>query len=530
MQEGTGGSTRMASKASVKWVKGKDGRRARAEYGLGGTSEKPIPHIRLFVESPIQSDDELSAGDEADSEGESEDDAHPSVAADVQRVNDDRITEIAETGRRSSAHTIRPLQGQPRSPVITSQGSNGKAKDRKRMRSREIVIPLNADTEFLDTLTGALSNLTTLQENQRRQFEQNTEALCNSVSQVTSPYGNKNDLYAWREIFALWCELQIFESQREKDRGELSVDETELRLKKFAEELAKRGWNTEAFNLDASQRAAVSKKVSGGKMSSKLSKFKGFHHGGLNSALPMKDPRSIAAFEDFLKLNLALLDVKKFQRVNVEAARKILKKHDKRTALTASSDLGRFVEQQERMRAAAASAAAGVGISGLINVPEHSVASNSAMIRSNGAATHPSLAALLPTSTSALLSSSLPHILLTLMTTTLLPILPSIDDYSCAICTGVAWRPIKLDCSHLFCIRCLVKLQKQGRNDCPLCRAKDVVGNADERNLDEDAVKFLKEWFPREIAEKDKENEKDRHKEEMLELGLALENEKCTIA
>ena len=40
------------------WVKGKDGRRARAEYELGGTEEHPVPRIRLFVESPVCSDDE----------------------------------------------------------------------------------------------------------------------------------------------------------------------------------------------------------------------------------------------------------------------------------------------------------------------------------------------------------------------------------------------------------------------------------------------------------------------------------------
>lgn len=61
---------------------------------------------------------------------------------------------------------------------------------------------------------------------------------------------------------------------------------------------------------------------------------------------------SATAVEDFLRLNFALLDVKKFQRVNVEAARKILKKHDKRTALTASDDLRTFMAQQEAERRA----------------------------------------------------------------------------------------------------------------------------------------------------------------------------------
>lgn len=524
--DGMNAQKKTSGKGHVKrWVMGKDGRRARAEYELGGTSEKPIPRIRLYVESPIQSDDEVDDGGEADSEGESEDDAIES-----DKEDDARFTELGTSPRGSiGGSTIKPLQGHPRSPIIKPTNENG---EKKRVRTREIVIPLNADTEFLDTLTGALSNLSSLQETQRREFQESTEALCSAVSKVASPYGNKNDLYAWREIFSLWCELQIFESQREKDRGELSVDETEARLKRFAEELAKRGWNTEAFAMEASQKELagdtnLQKKK--GKFAGKLTKWKGANNKSTAGALPMKDVRSISALEDFIKLNLALLDVKKFQRVNIEAARKILKKHDKRTALTASSDLGIFVEHEERMRKAAASAAAGVGISSLVNIPEQSVASNHAIVSSHGASTHPSLAALLPSSTSALMSASLPHILLSLMTTELLPILPSIDDYSCAICTGVAWRPIKLDCGHLFCIRCLVKLQKQGKNDCPMCRAPGAVGSADERNMDAEMVTYLRDWFPKEVDEKDKENENDRHKEEMLELGLALENEKCEI-
>lgn len=527
--DGLNAQKKSSGKGHVKrWVMGKDGRRARAEYELGGTSEKPIPRIRLFVESPIQSDDEVDDGGEADSEGDSEDDA---IESDKEEEDEDaRFTELGESPRGSiGASTIKPLQGHPRSPIIRPTNENG---GKKRVRTREIIIPLNADTEFLDTLTGALSNLSSLQETQRKEFQQSTEALCSAVSKVASPYGHKNDLYAWREIFSLWCELQIFESQREKDRGELSVDETEARLKKFADELAKRGWNTEAFAMEASQKELkgnVTVQKRKGKFAGKLTKWKSENNKMTAGALPMKDAKSIAALEDFIKLNLALLDVKKFQRVNIEAARKILKKHDKRTALTASSDLGIFVEHEERMRKAAASAAAGVGISSLVNIPEQSVASNHAIISTHGASTHPSLAALLPSSTSALMSASLPHILLSLMTTELLPILPSIDDYSCAICTGVAWRPIKLDCGHLFCIRCLVKLQKQGKNDCPMCRAPGAVGSADERNMDAEMVEYLRDWFPKEVDEKDKENDRDRHKEEMLELGLALENEKCNV-
>lgn len=479
------------------WVNGKDGRRARAEYELGGTEEHPIPRIRLFVESPVNSDDEDDDGNDDDGLDEVSKENGQDLSSDFSASA--HITELPESPR--SFTTIKqspPLVGVPLSPsLIPTRLDDEEDVVDKKMRSREIVIPLTADTEFLDTLTGALANLTSLQSTQKHDFVEGTENLCNSVARVASPYASKNDMYVWREIFSLWVEMQIFESEREKDRGELSVDESEARLKRFAEELAKRGWTAEsAPSLEETKK--------GGHM--KLSK----RNVVTTSNLPMKDPRSIKALEDFLRLNLVLLDVKKFQRVNVEAARKILKKHDKRTALTASSDLAHFMARQEQARAL------------LSNVSDHHAAALTST-------THPSLAALLPTSTTALLSQSLPHILLSLLSTTLLPILPSIDDYSCAICTGVAWRPIRLDCTHLFCIRCLVKLQKKNKVDCPLCRAKGVVGSADGRNMDQATINFLKAWFPKEVAEKDGENETERRKEEMQELGLSLESEKCAI-
>ncbi|KAL9932170.1 hypothetical protein V8E36_008942 [Tilletia maclaganii] len=40
--------------------------------------------------------------------------------------------------------------------------------------------------------------------------------------------------------------------------------------------------------------------------------------------------------------------------------------------------------------------------------------------------------------------------------------LPRLDDYRCAICLSLAFRPVLLPgCAHLFCIRCLVKLQRR---------------------------------------------------------------------
>ena len=117
-----------------------------------------------------------------------------------------------------------------------------------------------------------------------------------------------------------------------------------------------------------------------------------------------------------------------FQHANSEATRKILKKHAKRTALP------------------------------LPEHESHNTDDNLSLILSPRP-----------------LSTPLPRILVQAIGEILLPVIPHIDDYSCLICTGVAFKPIRLQCGHLFCVRCLVKMQKRGQGDCPMCRAKTVL-------------------------------------------------------
>ena len=89
--------------------------------------------------------------------------------------------------------------------------------------------------------------------------------------------------------------------------------------------------------------------------------------------------------------------------------------------------------------------------------------------------------------------ASLPRTLVQAMSETLLPIIPHVDDYACLICTSIAFKPIRLFCGHLFCVRyvcfaaqcmrfmsliilrCLVKMQKRGKGNCPMCRAPTVL-------------------------------------------------------
>ena len=45
--------------------------------------------------------------------------------------------------------------------------------------------------------------------------------------------GGESDLYTWREIFRLYVEGEVFESARESNRGERSIEEAERHLKLF---------------------------------------------------------------------------------------------------------------------------------------------------------------------------------------------------------------------------------------------------------------------------------------------------------
>lgn len=181
---------------------------------------------------------------------------------------------------------------------------------------REIVVSLPADVAFFQVLCQALVSLSELHAKQQQLFNTAVQHLCTLVSSsivpqhgggiirnIHLPAGkrrsesntydpahtpgsssyHKSDLYVWREIFTLWIEAQIFESSAERDRGERSVEQADARLKAFASEVVKRG---------------------------------------LGDRRTLRRKESREAWEEFLRLNVLLLDLKKFQIANINAARK----------------------------------------------------------------------------------------------------------------------------------------------------------------------------------------------------------------
>lgn len=137
-----------------------------------------------------------------------------------------------------------------------------------------------------------------------------------------------------------------------------------------------------------------------------------------------KVPSSKAAYARFLQLNATLLNNLKFQELNKLALTKILKKFDKRTSLGASVSFRSAIRSQR------------------------------------------------------LLAGSVAKKLCAQLSQEVVSVVPRVEDYYCPICFSIAWYPVRLKCSHLFCVRCVIKMQRESKEKCPLCR-DEVVMEAD---------------------------------------------------
>ncbi|KAK9352210.1 SPX domain-containing protein [Lipomyces doorenjongii] len=185
-----------------------------------------------------------------------------------------------------------------------------------------------------------------------------------------------------------------------------------------------------------------------------------------------KSPESKSILESFWKLNMSLLQSAQFQTLNRTATTKILKKFDKQTALTAREVFPEFYFKN----------------------PSGSV------------------------------SMSVAKSVCFTMAEQLLTVIPQLDDYICPVCYLIAFKPVRLDCGHVFCIRCLVKLQRQQMDGCPICR-QNVLMNANGRNMDIGLHNQMLLYFPKETKEKQSANDKEVTKEQ-----LQFNNEKqCVI-
>ncbi|CAH0037052.1 unnamed protein product [Clonostachys solani] len=184
-----------------------------------------------------------------------------------------------------------------------------------------------------------------------------------------------------------------------------------------------------------------------------------------------KIPQSQVAYDRFLRINANLLKMLQFQEINQLAVHKILKKFDKRTSFGISKSFRSAIQSHQFMTGA-------IGRDVCAQMSQH-----------------------------------------------LTNVVPQLNDYLCPICFMVAYRPVKLECSHIFCLRCIIKIQRSRESHCPLCRS-DVVMKATIMNLDDDLAKYMKKHFPTEVSDKERHNQIERGLED---YGPGYKHQECSV-
>ncbi|KAH6909921.1 RING-14 protein [Coprinopsis sp. MPI-PUGE-AT-0042] len=439
---------------------------ARVKYEVVEHSDRLEPHLRLWVTLP---------------------DA-PSVPTPPAEPSFEEVEDLAPDSKLENDHARNLLSGlqsqlervDDASIVSSDSETSIPSKKHHSPLTHEVIIPLVSDTKFFNNLSTALESMSSHLSIVHHDFLKSLGDLSRTISQtalpssaspsfsphsaltshagsiqVTNSQPSKSDLYSWREIFQLYVESEVFEHIGEYHRKERSLEESEERLKLFVEQATKRG---------------------------------------LADRRNFKLKQSRVALQQFIEMNLFILNIKKFSEASSEATRKILKKHTKRTSLPLPSP---FSSPTNTTSAPASTA--------LTTTTESS----------------PFLLF------SKFSTTSLPRMFVQAIGETLIPIIPHLDDYACLICTAIAFKPIRLSCGHLFCVRCLVKMQKRNKGDCPMCRAP-VVLSANGSNVDWALLNFMQDWFPVEAREKLKANEREASDEELRELGIDP-NKACVI-
>jgi hypothetical protein len=301
----------------------------------------------------------------------------------------------------------------------------------KCQEQRQVIqIKLNSDLEFFDMLSQELDTLDALEAREKQSVAVSIDKLGKEVSDLVRPKnkGKLNpDLEAWRKLLRLYEDAGIFKPASEMTRRTHTPEQAARQLTWFANEVQRSG-----ILVPTDKRG---------------------------------NARSQALYVAFNTLNYAILRQIKFHSLNQEAMSKILKKFDKRTALTAKKSFPDFMASDPFFD------------NGLAQAMYAAVADN------------------------------------------ILSVVPQLDDYACPVCTSITVKPVRLDCGHIFCVRCLITLQLTREKHCPICRKANVL-RADSSNIDYALLNFLKQYFPAEAKQKQKENEREQLRAEMLAAGM----------
>ena len=184
-----------------------------------------------------------------------------------QRLTDVRITELP-------------------SPSIPAK--DDKSTETSSSRIRMIEVPLSSDGIFFKRLRSELSGLEQIQFEEKERLTAEIKSMGKSLSRSTEPAralsAHKSDLSAWREIFQLYLESEIFFSSHERDHGPRTSKQVQDKLEQFSNEVTRR-------NLEARLRRKESK----------------------------------IALDKFIALNADLFKNLRFQEIEYRAMTKILK-------------------------------------------------------------------------------------------------------------------------------------------------------------------------------------------------------------
>ncbi|KAK3391553.1 SPX domain-containing protein [Sordaria brevicollis] len=183
---------------------------------------------------------------------------------------------------------------------------------------------------------------------------------------------------------------------------------------------------------------------------------------------------SAEAYTRFLELNATLLKNYKFQELNRTAVTKIIKKFDKQTSLGIKAEFPKAM------------------------------------------------------SSAPFIAGSIAKDICSQLACEVLSRVPQIVDYTCTICYSICWLPVRLDCDHMFCIRCMIKMQNRNKELCPLCRAKTVL-SATEAHIDWKLMSYMEKWFPKETKEKQRYNELERRRELLGEAYVDTNDGPCIV-
>jgi len=138
---------------------------------------------------------------------------------------------------------------------------------------REYIIPLTSDTAFFDLLTSAVNSLSTQLTTVHSEFMAELKDLSKSISNSALPISradpsyrpfsvnddpreisipstkavfrpkldSRSDLYMWRKLLDLYVDAEVFDRIAERNRGERSLEDAEIRMTKFLEGIERSG-------------------------------------------------------------------------------------------------------------------------------------------------------------------------------------------------------------------------------------------------------------------------------------------------